>query len=76
MLAQDEGPIEVAQEVDALDLAEAHIEVVSEHAVGEPLLDLDAMILLDQFEHLLGGPDVSPAVLEALDGRDDGGLLL
>ena len=76
MLPQHQGPIEVAQEVDPLDLAVGHIEVSAEYTVDQPLLYEGVMIFLDQLHDLLGGPDVPPAVLKALDGCNYGGLLL
>ena len=44
----------------------------AEDTVDQLLPDEGVMILLDQLHHLLCGPDVLLAVLEALDGSNDG----
>ena len=76
MLSENECSIKVTDEIDPGYFAKAHIEVSTQYMAGQPLLHTDVVIFLHHLYYLLGGPDVSLSILEALNGCDDGGLLL
>ena len=76
VLAEHKGPIEVARKVNSLYSAEAHVEVVAQHLVGQLLPDTDPKVLFNLLYDLLARPDVSLGRLEIQYSGFDGVPLL
>ena len=76
VLAEHQSPIEVAGKIHSLYSAEAHVEVIAQHLVGQLLPDTDSKVLFNLLYDLLARPDVLLSRLEIQYSGFDGIPLL